>query len=215
MTFRSLLRWLQYVEIMATVNSQGKDAMPTPAHTSLDEIVRAGRSILEEEGLAGLTMQRVAVAVGVRAPSLYKRLRHRGHLVRLIADDAARELTEVIDAAASGRKPRRNVRRMAQAFRSFAHAQPAAYGLLFARLPEDSRVDPELVERSSAALLATMRELAGPDVALEAARTFVAWAHGFISMELAGAFRLGGDVDRAYEYGVERLIEAIGAKRPA
>ena len=48
--------------------------MPTPARTSLEEIVGAGRAILRAEGLEGLTMQRVAAAVGVRAPSLYKRL---------------------------------------------------------------------------------------------------------------------------------------------
>ena len=59
--------------------------MPTPAHTSLDAIVRSGRAIIETEGLAGLTMQRVADAVGVRPPSLYKRVRNRGALVRLIA----------------------------------------------------------------------------------------------------------------------------------
>ena len=48
--------------------------MPTPSRTSTAEIVAAGRAILEAEGFEGLTMQRVAAAVGVRAPSLYKRV---------------------------------------------------------------------------------------------------------------------------------------------
>jgi hypothetical protein len=42
-----------------------------------------------------------------------------------------------------------------------------------------------------------------------AARMFVAWAQGFVSMELAGAFRLGGDVEAAVEYGLERLTAAL------
>jgi hypothetical protein len=54
--------------------------------------------------------------------------------------------------------------------------------------------------------------LAGSDDALEAARTVVAWANGFISMELSGAFRLGGDVDRAFDYGVDRLAAAIDTR---
>jgi hypothetical protein len=37
----------------------------------------------------------------------------------------------------------------------------------------------------------------------------VAWIHGFVSMELAGAFRLGGDVQVAFDYGLERIIAAV------
>ena len=66
--------------------------MPTPDRTSLDEIVRAGRRLLESAGLDGLTMQAVADSVGVRAPSLYKRVRGRAELVALIAEATAHEL---------------------------------------------------------------------------------------------------------------------------
>ena len=52
-------------------------------------------------------------------------------------------------------------------------------------------------------------ELAGPEHALEAARTLTAWASGFVAMELAGAFRMGGDVDAAFEFGVERIADAL------
>ncbi len=58
-------------------------------------------------------------------------------------------------------------------------------------------------------VLRAAAEVAGPEHALEAARTFTAWAHGFITMELAGAFNLGGDVDAAFDYGVERLSRAL------
>jgi hypothetical protein len=52
------------------------------------------------------------------------------------------------------------------------------------------------------------------DPALEAARLFVAFAHGFVSMELAGAFRLGGDVDRAWRTGVATIVDAVADSRP-
>ena len=42
-----------------------------------------------------------------------------------------------------------------------------------------------------------------------------AFAHGFVSMELTGAFRLGGDVDAAYRYGVDVLVDALAAGGPA
>lgn len=183
--------------------------MPTPARTSVDEIVTAGRKILESDGLDGLTMQRVADVVGVRAPSLYKRVRDRADLVRLIVEDVGRELTETLDAATGTGDPRRDLGALADAIRAFAHAQPEAYGLLFARLPEASQPDPGRIASASRSVLRTAAALAGPDRELDAARTVVAWAHGFISMELAGAFHLGGDIDRAYAFGIDRLGAAL------
>ena len=45
--------------------------------------------------------------------------------------------------------------------------------------------------------------------ALHAARLLTAWMHGFSEMQRAGAFRLGGDVDEAFSWGVERLVRAL------
>ena len=187
--------------------------MPTPARTSTDAIVAAGRAILNTDGLGGLTMQAVAAAVGVRAPSLYKRIENRGALVRLIANDVATELTATLEAAAATGYPSANLRAIALAFRSWALAHPEAFHLLFDRLPEGERVDPEVNARSAAVLIRTAAELAGETHALEAARTVVAWANGFVNMELAGAFWLGGDVDAAFTFGIERLTTAIRPNR--
>jgi AcrR family transcriptional regulator len=187
--------------------------MPTPPRTSLEEIVGAGRTILDAEGLAGLTMDRVAAAVGVRSPSLYKRVRDRGELVHLIANAAATELGDLVRAAATTGDPKRDLRAMVDALRAFAHARPASYGLLFDRLPDTWRPDRELVERAVEPLFRTIAALAGPEQELEAARTVVAWARGFIEMELSGAFKLGGNVEDAYRFGVERLIAAIELPR--
>ena len=57
-----------------------------------------------------------------------------------------------------------------------------------------------------------MARLAGEASSLEGARTFVAWAHGFVSMELAGAFRLGGDLDAAYAFGVEAILAGVSER---
>jgi hypothetical protein len=34
---------------------------------------------------------------------------------------------------------------------------------------------------------------------------------GFCTMEQAGAFRLGGDVGEAFEFGLKSMLHAIGA----
>ena len=183
--------------------------MPTPARTSLEQIVKAGRDIVETDGIDGLTMQSVAARVGVRPPSLYKRVQGRNELLRLVANDAAAELTRDLESAADGKDARRDLVSLASTFRRFAHANPGAYSLIFAPLPDDARADAGCSVKASAPVIDTTERLAGTDHALEAARTVVAWANGFIAMELAGAFRLGGDVDRAFDYGIDRLGVAI------
>ena len=186
--------------------------MPTPARTSTDEIVAAARVILEAEGLEGLTMQRVAAAVGVRPPSLYKRVRGRDDLVRLVGEDIARDLAEEVDRAATGDSAVRDLGAIARAFRAFAHANPRAYAVIFADLPEQSKVGPDALAAGTAALMRATASLAGKELQLEAARTVVAWAHGFVSMELAGAFRMGGSVDDAFAFGIDRITAALAVE---
>jgi AcrR family transcriptional regulator len=185
--------------------------MPTPARTSIAQIVAAGREILETEGFEGLTMQRVAAAVGVRAPSLYKRVDGRRELVRLITADAARDLSAALEAAAATGDPPRDLVAIATAFRAFAHRRPEAYALLFRRLPEDWRTEVDLSSPGFESLFRTVEAIAGTEHRLEAARTVVAWANGFVGMELAGAFRMAGDVDAAFSFGAERIARAISA----
>ncbi|MFC6091947.1 TetR/AcrR family transcriptional regulator [Saccharothrix lopnurensis] len=187
--------------------------MPTPERTTLADIVGAARDILEEGGPASLTMQAVAVRVGVRAPSLYKRVRNRDELVRLVTEAAVRDLGGRLDAVAAGGDAREDLGELCRAFRAFAHARPAGYRLIFAAGPAGSRPDVASLAAAAASVLRVAEELAGPDEALEAARTITAWAHGFVSMELADAFNLGGDVGRAFEYGIARLADSLAGRR--
>jgi AcrR family transcriptional regulator len=183
--------------------------VPTPARTSLEDIVEAARGIVETDGVAGLTMQRVAHAVGVRPPSLYKRVSSRDELLRLVIEAAASELADEVSKARGSDDPARDLRALARAFRSFAHANPGAYTAIFSRLPETAQPDLATLAPANDAVIATAASLTGADRALEGARLVVAWAHGFVSMELAGAFRLGGDVDAAFDFAVERLGRAL------
>lgn len=58
-------------------------------------------------------------------------------------------------------------------------------------------------------MLRIARDLAGEEDALSAARLLTAWAVGFVQMELAGAFQLGGELDEAFEYGLRGVERAI------
>lgn len=187
---------------MATVNSYTR-IMPTPDRTTLEAIITAARDLLEEaDGLAGVTMQAVAVRVGVRAPSLYKRVENRDRLVQLVAEQTLVELTARLDAAPDARA-------LLDAYRAFGKERPAAFRLVMTPGAGTPIADRAVQAGSSAAILRVAAELAGESDALEAARLLTAWATGFISMELNGAFRLGGEIDRAWDYGVTRIVGAV------
>jgi AcrR family transcriptional regulator len=178
--------------------------MPTPDRTSLDAIVAAARDLLETEGLAGLTMQAVAQRVGVRAPSLYKRVQGRDQLVQLVAEATLVEVGGRLEAST-------DLVDLVGVFRAFGHERPAAFQLVMTPGPGVPTARPEFGAETSRPILRHAAVLAGDDKALEAARTVTAWAAGFVTMELAGSFGLGGDVDAAWRFGAEAIVAAVAA----
>jgi len=98
---------------------------------------------------------------------------------------------------------------LAGALRAFGHERPAAFQLVMTPGPGTPVADDAFAAAASRGVLRIAGELAGEEYALEAARTLTAWATGFIGMELNGRFQLGGDVDRAWEFGVTRIVAAI------
>ncbi len=184
---------------------------PAPARTSLPEIVAAARSILETDGLSSVTMRSVAEAVGVRGPSLYKRLPDRAALIRAVSEAVVDDLASTLAGAIATDDPRADLRAVAIRYRRFVKDNPNGYRLLFADQPIDEGPDPARVAATGQPVVQAMVRLVGDGPALEAARTLVAWAHGFVSMELAGAFRLGGDIETAYAFGIEAILAGVSA----
>jgi AcrR family transcriptional regulator len=185
--------------------------MPALSKTSDDAIAEAARRLIEE-AREDFSMAAVAEAVGVRTPSLYKRYADREALLARVRRDAYDALRAAIAGPASEGKGGARIRAMALAYRRFALEHPKLYALLFA--PEE-RAD-EATQRarvaSAAPLLEILRDIAGPDDALSAARTLTAFLHGYVTMLNAGAFKLGGDVDAAFVYGLDRILAGIAAK---
>ena len=185
---------------------------PAPARTSRDAILGAARALLEEEGLDAVTMAAVADRVGVRPPSLYKHLRDRAELVSGVVSAAAGELTEELEVArAAPADAASRVHAIGAAYRAFARRNPRASALFFADLGPDLQIPQAELARSVRPILEVAAAIAGEDHALPAARTLTAFVHGFTSMESAGAFRLGGDVDEAFVLGIDALIRGLGS----
>ena len=188
--------------------------MPSPPKTTDAEVVSAARNLIERVGLNGLSMSEVATAVGVRAPSLYGRFADRSALLTAVQLDLWRDLARSLERAAlSSNDPVESLRAQARAYRSFAKSNAQGYALM---MNVDAETTDEGKKARAAAVglaLPPLAALVGEEQALQAARVLTPFLHGFVSMEIAGAFRLGGGVEATFEFGVETILEGLGNVR--
>ncbi len=183
--------------------------MSAHAKTSDKEISGAARRLLEEHGEAELSMQAIAEAVGIRAPSLYKRFANKTDLLCAAARDALLELAELMRNPLEGEETYENLQRMGHLYRKFAKKNPRTYALIFS---ETLAAREDLLSARQAAtepVLALLTELVGKETALPAARMLVSYLHGFLSMELAKTFRFGGNVQDAFQYGLNKMLDNL------
>jgi len=185
--------------------------MPAPPKTSDERIVTAARRLVERRGAAAVSMAAVAEAVGVRAPSLYGRFASRARLLAAVELAIWRDLGLALSRAGRTMGPVRALTAQARAYRKFAKAHPRAYALIHAAGAERTAAGVEARMAAAAHALRPLTALVGEAHALPAARVLTPFLHGFVSMELAGAFRLGGGIDAAFENGVATIIAGIRA----
>jgi AcrR family transcriptional regulator len=185
---------------------------PARARTSRPAIIAAARELCEEGGLEAVSMAAVAARVGVRPPSLYKHVADRSALLAAVATDVAtsleRSLTEAVERAAPD--PVTRLEALALGYRSFALRAPRTTALLFSGVTPAGAPSPESLAAAARPVLEIAEAIVGPDRALAAARVVTAFAFGFTTMETAGAFRLGGDVEEAYRVGIRVLAAGLG-----
>lgn len=184
--------------------------MPTPAKTSLDELVMIARRLVESGGVDDLTVSAVAQIAGVKPPSLYKHFADRAALLKAVEIAVLEELAAILRAGTKGRTPKQRLRALAVTYRKFATDHPKRYGVIYSEHAFD---DEEIAAACYFAAKPLFEELEAAGVPkkriLPLSRTFTAWLHGFVSMEIVHAFRLGGSIDEAFEDGLETILKGI------
>ena len=180
--------------------------MPTPARTSDQAILQAARTVLERTGAEAFSLNDVAAAVGVKTPSLYKRITDRAGVLASLEQQGFAELAVAMHAAASADDP---LHAMAHAYRAFATASPHLYSRMMA--PDAMRSAESLTWRQAAVapVLIALASRVGEKRALAAARTITAFLHGFVVMEQSGAFRLGGSVDDDFHVALSAVLHGV------
>lgn len=175
-------------------------------------ITRTAAELVDRHGPAALSLAKVADALGVRPPSLYKHIDGLAGLERLVALDGLRELVESCRAALVGRSGPDGLRALGEAYRSFARAHPGVYPLTQVARP----ADPEFRAVTRRLMDAVAALLVGFGVAeadlVHATRMVRCTLHGFAILEVDTGFGLPVDVEQSFGWLLGRLERSL---RPA
>ncbi|MGQ5229801.1 TetR/AcrR family transcriptional regulator [Streptomyces sp. yara] len=178
-------------------------------------IVATARELAEEQGWDAVTTRRLAERIEYSQPVLYSHFRGKREIIGAVALQGAAELAAELRAASAGAGAavsaegvRGRVAALARAYLDFAERNPAVYdamfqldgGLVFAA--EDT---PEALKDGFAALLETLRDVAGEGVE-PGLFTEVFWAslHGLATLSRAGRLPVD-DAERRVWLLVSRL----------
>ncbi|MFE5329705.1 TetR/AcrR family transcriptional regulator [Embleya sp. NPDC056575] len=179
-----------------------------PAGGRAGEIVAAARELLEREGPEAVSMRRIAERIGIKAPSLYKHFADKSAVESALIAQAMAELAEALEAAeaasagsagsagsAAGGSRLERITALTGAYRAYALAHPDLYRLMSGQPLDRAALPSGLEERAAAPL---MRAMGGDH---DAARAVWGFAHGMVSLELAGRFPPGADLSGAWARG--------------
>jgi len=183
--------------------------LPTPAKTSAAELVRLARGLVEETGPDALTLGALASKAGIKAPSLYKHFADRAAMLKAVEIELLQELEAVVRGV-KGKTPKARLKAMARAYRAWGKQKPNRYRVIFSG---NAFTDPEIRAAclfAAEPLFEQFRAAGVPEErVLTESRTIVPFLHGFVLMEIGSAFNLGGDVDEAFERGLETILAGI------
>jgi AcrR family transcriptional regulator len=156
------------------------------------EIVATARSLLESDGPDALSMRRIADALGIKAPSLYKHLPDKQALEAALIAHGFDEIATVFAGAD-------DLAAVAAAYRGYANDHPHLYRLMTEGPLDRERLEAGVEDRAAAAIVAAV----GGDE--HRARAAWAFAHGMTILELDGRFPPDADLDAAWAAGIAAL----------
>lgn len=183
------------------------------------EVLGAAGEILASEGIAGLTMRRLAAALGCTTTVLYTMFVSKQGLIDAMYREGFERLTARLRAIPAGETPGERLRRSALAYRENALASPELYQLTFGAAAPGHTPGPEAAAAADAALGA-LTEIV--EACMEAgvlrrgdagfvAEVLTAAAHGAVSLELSHYFWTRADAEERYATLTSAAAQAFAA----
>ncbi|HRE48831.1 MAG TPA: TetR/AcrR family transcriptional regulator [Aggregatilineales bacterium] len=184
--------------------------MPYPSQVNAAQIIQKAAEMIALEGSQALSLAHLAAGLGIKAPSLYRYFPSKDTLLKAVNTATLSALFEALmKPLDEGQPPPETMLSVARAQRRFAHANPLLYHMAFSANAPDTQIDAAAAEQGALPLQACIAQISGEADSLSALRGLLSLLHGFISLELAGQFRRGGDLDQAFEFAVQTYLIGV------
>ncbi|GAB3004316.1 TetR/AcrR family transcriptional regulator [Saccharothrix stipae] len=156
-------------------------------------IVDAARELAEAEGWDAVTTRRLAERVEYSQPVLYSHFKGKDAIVRAVAVQGFRDLTERLrDARTAHRSPKKALRALADAYTDFAATRPALYDAMFVRevdLSFGTTETPPELRAAYGEFLAVVVPVAGDDDPETLVEVLWSALHGQATLNRGGRLR--------------------------
>ena len=180
-----------------------------PKRTGLNEeaIARRALVMLDEEGVDGLSMRKLATALDVSVMALYSYFTDRGALLDAVAQLVYAE----VELPGPGAGPREQLRRLMHAVRRVLHTHPRSLPLV-TRYPPRTTAALAFVD---AGYRAVLEAGVSPAEAARCYRALAAYSIGTASVEATGYFeRPPAPNDAASAAAIARALPAVAEVSP-
>jgi AcrR family transcriptional regulator len=181
-----------------------------------ERIFGAARMLFDREGAAGLSMRRIADAVGVTPMALYKHYADKDAILNALMLDGF-AAWEARASKIEERNPVIWLERMGGAFLDFALKEPRRYEAAFLLRASQARQYPRDFEERRSPVMSRVHDRIeeakscgklGGATAIEIGLAFSALSQGLVSMYLAGRFASEKEFRTAYHGAIGHCISS-------
>lgn len=113
------------------------------ALTTAEKIANAAHRLLDKQGAQGVTMRRVATAVGITPMALYRHYPNRNGLLNALADEGFAELSIKLATLRLSGRIERQLMKILDVFLDHAFERPYLFELMFLTRREGARQYPD------------------------------------------------------------------------
>ncbi|WP_368900675.1 TetR/AcrR family transcriptional regulator [Oceanobacillus oncorhynchi] len=178
-----------------------------------ERIIDATLEIVEEKGIAGVTIKNTAIQLGIKPPSLYNHVENLEDLLDIAANRSMRNLYEKLLTASIGLEKKEALRAIAQEYRNFAKNNPGQYELAQKVNVWNSEETKQISEQIVAIFLKILQKYTlSEEEAIHFIRVLRSYLHGFTLLEINEGFGLPQELEKSFTIGLELVLTNLESR---